>query len=117
MTAELVQEKLNSLLDLLRQERRAAIALNMQEFERLTTCKQQLMDGFDPQPNEVKGVEDLLRQIDQENRRNAYLIWAGLGWVRQTMQFFGQSSVAQTYGDAGESLHSRQEVHLLTGKV
>ncbi len=117
MAVERVQQKLNALLDLLQQERRAAIALDMQEFERLVTCKQQLMDGFDPQPHEVEGVEDLLKQIEQDNRRNAYLIWSALGWVRQTMHFFGQSTVAQTYGGAGQSLRSKQKVHLLTGRV
>lgn len=117
MAVEQVQEKLNALLELLQQERRAAIALDMHEFERLVTCKQQLMDGFNPQPHEVEGVEGLLKQIDQDNRRNAYLIWTALGWVRETMHFFGQSTVAQTYGGTGKSLVSKQKVHLLAGKV
>lgn len=117
MTVERVQEKLDALLELLQQERRAAISLDMHELERVVTCKKQLLEGFDPQPAEAEGFEDLLKQIDNENRRNAYLTWAGLGWVRETMRFFGQSTTPKTYGGSGQSVKFEQEGHLLTGKV
>ncbi len=117
MTVERVQEKLDALLELLKQERRAAIDLDMQELERVVTCKQQLLHGFDPQPQEAEGLEDLLKQIDNENRRNAYLIWAGLGWVREMMGFFGRSTAQSTYGLKGQKCSHQVEGRLLSGKV
>ncbi len=117
MKVEQVQEKLDKLLELLHQERQAAIALDMQELERVVTCKQQLLHGFDPQPQETEGLEDLLRQVDNENRRNAYLIWAGLGWVREMMVFFGRSTAQSTYGVKGQQCSHQVEGRLLSGKV
>ena len=117
MTVDQVQDKLTDLLDLLKQERKAAIELNMQELERVVACKQQLLTGFDPQPSEAEGLEDLVREVDQENRRNAYLIWSGLGWVREMMGFFGRSTAQKTYGIKGKSQAHQAEGRLLSGKV
>lgn len=117
MTVEQVQDKLTDLLDLLKQERKAAIELNMQELERVVACKQQLLSGFDPQPAEAEGLDDLIREVDSENRRNAYLIWSGLGWVREMMGFFGRSTAQATYGLKGQPQTSQAEGRLLSGKV
>ncbi len=117
MTVEQVQDKLTDLLDLLKQERKAAIELNMQELERVVSCKQQLLTGFDPQPGEAEGLEDLLREVDSENRRNAYLVWSGLGWVREMMNFFGRSTAQSTYGLKGQTQTHQAEGRLLSGKV
>lgn len=117
MTVEQVQDKLTDLLDLLKQERRAAVELDMQELERVMACKQQLLSGFDPQPSDAQGLEELVREVDSENRRNAYLIWSGLGWVRQMMGFFGRSTAQTTYGLKGEAQASQVEGRLLSGKV
>lgn len=117
MTVEQVQDKLTDLLDLLKQERKAAIELNMQELERVVSCKQQLLSGFDPQPTEAEGLEDLIREVDSENRRNAYLIWSGLGWVRDMMGFFGRSTAQASYGLKGQPRSHQAEGRLLSGKV
>ena len=117
MTVEQVQKKLDSLLDLLKQERRAAIALDMAELERVVLCKQQLLEGFNPRPEEAAGLDGLLREVDRENRRNAYLIWTGLGWVREMMGFFGRSTAQSTYGTKGQPRSHQAEGRLLSGKV
>ena len=117
MTVEQVQEKLDTLLELLKEERRAAIALDMADLERVVSCKQQLLQGFDPKPEEAEGLEDLLHEVDRENRRNAYLIWSGLGWVREMMGFFGRSTAQSTYGTKGQARTHQAEGRLLSGKV
>jgi len=105
------------LLQLLREERQAAITLNMERLQQITQSKRVLLEEFSTLPTETAGMEELLKQIDHENRRNAYLLLTSLAWVRETMRFFGQSTAAQTYGGIGQSVKSRQEGHLLSGKV
>ncbi|MCF6178522.1 MAG: flagellar protein FlgN [Geopsychrobacter sp.] len=107
-------EKLHQLL---LEERQAAISLDMERLQRTTQAKQALLEVLGALPPETSGFEGLLKQIDDENRRNAYLILTSLSWVRETMCFFGQSTTAQAYGGVGQSVKSRQEGHLLTGKV
>lgn len=112
-----VRERLEQLLDLLRQEREAAQKLDMTGLEAVVAAKQNLLAGLSLQPEDVTGMEDLLQQIDGENRRNAFLLWTGLNWVRNLMGFFGQSAMPQVYGGNGYSRTLTQGGRLLSGKV
>ena len=117
MTVEQVQDQLNSLLELLKEERKAAFELNMHELDRVVECKRNLLHSFNPAPEDVKGLEGLVKQIDHENRRNAFLIWSGLTFVRETMKFFGQSNVPEVYGGGGKAQRLNRGGRLLSGRV
>ena len=112
-----VKLKLETLLDLLRQEREAAMSLDMERLQEIVVIKEELLVGFDPQAGEIVGLEDLLKQVDHENRRNAFLLWTGLNWVRDLMGFFGKASMPQVYGGGGQSQSLNQPGRLLSGKV
>ncbi len=117
MNGSILREQLDQLLDLLQQERESAMALDMQRLEQIVAAKQELLANLNPQKESVVGMEDLLKQIDHENRRNAFLLWTGLGWVRDLMGFFGQATAQQVYGDNGQSQSIVQEGRILSGKV
>jgi len=117
MADSLVKHKLETLLTLLQQEREAAMTLDMASLQEIVEAKESLLSGFDPQAVEVEGLEELLRQIDHENRRNAFLFWTGLNWVRDLMGFFGKAASPQVYGDSGQSRSLNQPGRLLSGKV
>ncbi len=112
-----IKVKLETLLDLLRQEREAAISLNMVELHDIVTAKETLLENFNPQMEDVSGLQELLKQIDHENRRNAFLHWTGLNWVRDMMSFFGKAAVPQVYGGGGQSRSLTESGRLLSGKV
>lgn len=117
MENTVVRERLEQLLDLLRQEREAAQQLDTTSLETVVAAKQELLTGLSLQPEDVTGMEDLLKQIDSENRRNAFLLWTGLNWVRDLMGFFGKTSMPQVYGGNGYSRTLTQGGRLLSGKV
>jgi len=56
-------------------------------------------------------------QIKEENRRNAFLFKSTLGWIRQTMEFFGQRTVTSTYSSSAYSVASQVNGRLLSGKI
>ena len=112
-----IKIRLEALLDLLQQEREMAQALDMSGLQTVVAAKEELLVELQPQPEDVIGLEDLLKQIDQENRRNAFLLWTGLNWVREMMGFFGKASMPQVYGGAGQSRTLTQGGRLLSGKV
>jgi flagellar biosynthesis/type III secretory pathway chaperone len=112
-----VKLQLETLLELLQQERKIAKALDMSGLQSVTVAKKELLAELHPQPEDVEGLEDLLKQIDQENRRNAFLLWAGLNWVRDLMGFFGKATIPQVYGSGGRSQTLAQGGRLLSGKV
>ncbi len=117
MSCPAVKQQLEQLLELLRQERAAAKALDMPALQQVTAAKEALMALLAPAPEEVEGLEELLRTIDQENRRNAFLLWTGLNWVRETMGFFGKAAMPQVYGGSGQSRAIEQGGRLLSGRV
>ena len=66
-----IKIKLETLLGLLQQEREMATALDMTGLQEVVAAKDELLSELRPQPEEVDGLEDLLKKIDHENRRNA----------------------------------------------
>ncbi len=117
MADSAVKLKLETLLNLLQQEREAAISLNMERLQEIVTEKEELLIDFDPQIEDIDGLETLLKQIDHENRRNAFLLWTGLNWVRDLMGFFGKATAPQVYSGGGQSQSLNESGRLLSGKV
>lgn len=109
--------QLENLLELLHQEREMAKTLDMEGLQAVVAAKEELLAGLKPQPQDVEDLQELLAQIDRENRRNAFLLWTGLNWVRDTMGFFGKAAMPQVYGGAGQSRTLNQGGRLLSGKV
>lgn len=112
-----LKAKLESLLELLLKEREKAKALDMEGLQEVVRAKEALLAVLNPRPEEVAGMEDLLRKIDHENRRNAFLLWTGLNWVRDMMGFFGKAAMPEVYGGRGQSQVLSRGGRLLSGKV
>ena len=112
-----LQANLETLLELLLEEREKAKALDMPGLQKVVEAKQALLANLNPQPEDVAGMEGLLRKIDEENRRNAFLLWTGLNWVRDLMGFFGKAAMPEVYGGGGQSQVLTQGGRLLSGKV
>lgn len=109
--------QLEQLLQLLQEERKHTKQLDMTGLQQVVAAKDALVDSLDLQQEDVEDLQDLLREIDEENRRNAFLLWTGLNWVRDLMGFFGKAEMPQIYGDAGQSRVLTQGGRLLSGKV
>ena len=117
MSATDLRSKLETLLDLLRQERELAMNLDMAGLEKVVQQKEALMATLKPRPEDVEGMQDLLLKVDQENRRNAFLLWTGLNWVREMMGFFGKAAMPEVYGGSGQSQTLTRGGRLLSGRV
>lgn len=112
-----IKARLEQLLELLQQERHCARELDMAGLQQVVAAKNLLLENMKFQPEQVVGLEDLLRSVDQENRRNAFLLWTGLNWVRELMGFFGKAAMPQTYGKSGYARTLTEGGRLLSGKV
>lgn len=117
MTNTDLKAKLERFLELLLEEREAAKALDMAGLQQIVAAKEMMLEGLKPRPEDVVGMEDLLRRIDEENRRNAFLLWTGLNWVRDLMGFFGKAAMPQVYGGRGQSQTLTQGGRLLSGRI
>ena len=110
-------DSLIRLRDLILEERACAIALDMEGLHRAMAEKDTLLRELimlDAIDDRDKG---LAAQIRQENRRNAYLFKSTLGWIRQTMEFFGRAGAAATYSPAAATVSSNVNGRLLSGRI
>lgn len=105
------------LLDLILEERKCAKAMDMPGMTAAMQAKEEIVKVL----NHVQLIDEedkpLAARIRNENRRNAFLFKATLGWIRQTMEFFGKKSVPATYSANAAAVPSQVSGRLLTGRI
>jgi hypothetical protein len=117
MTAGDRKAQLEALLDILGRERECAKQLDMAGLQQLVEQKSALLADLDLQREDAQEYSDLLRRINNENRRNAHLHRSGLNYFRGLMGAFGKATTAQVYTRAGASQVQGQGGSLLSGRV
>ncbi len=105
------------LRDLIFEERECAKALDMKGMIAAMNSKEQIIKVL----AHVKVIDEqdkpIASQIRAENRRNAFLFKSTLGWIRQTMEFFGQKTATTTYSASAYTVASQVNGRLLSGKI
>jgi len=119
MTSSAAYEQLEKLHSIILEERECAKKLNIDGMMEATKEKERLISTIDmidmnTIAPENKKLADLIRR---ENRRNAYLFWAALNWIRDTMEFFGRQVSPASYSSAGRMVTTYTNGRLLSGKV
>jgi len=117
METRTTHDYLVRLRDLIFEERACAKALDMQGMIKAMNTKEEVVKVL----AHIKVIDEqdkpIAKQIREENRRNAFLFKSTLGWIRQTMEFFGQKTVTTTYSAAAYTVASQVNGRLLSGKI
>ncbi|MDD2465905.1 MAG: flagellar export chaperone FlgN [Desulfobulbus sp.] len=117
MDRETVQELLVQLRDTIQAEREHAKALDlvamMADVRRKETLIKVLHSVKELHPED----QQYARQIQHENRRNAFLFRATLNWIQETMEFFGKKSAPVTYNPYGRPHNAVANGRLISGIV
>lgn len=111
------EQKLQQLLELILRERDCTRSLDMAGLQAASEAKDQLLRELGGLDSSGFDNSSLAERVREENRRNAYLFWAGLGLVRDTMSFFGRQVPPPAYGALGGLVQSRQGTSLLSGRI
>lgn len=110
-------DKLLRLRALILEERQHARNLDMERLQSAMQEKEDLIN-FLVHIQEIDSEDQkIASEIRRENRRNAYLYKSALGWIRETMEFFGKRTVTSTYAADAETVPSQVNGRLLSGKV
>ncbi len=108
---------LTRLYDLTLEEREYARSLDMSGVKIKSAEKDALLRSF----HAVKEVSEedlpLIEKIKEENRRNAYLFWSSLNFIRDTMSFFASQVSSASYCKSGTVINVQNGGRLLSGKV
>ena len=110
-------EYLVRLLEVILQEREYAKNLDMDGISSIMGDKEELIEYLALVHEIDDKDKELASRIKNENRRNAMLYQSTLGWIRETMEFFGKHTVTSTYSSAAATVPSQINGRLLSGKV
>ena len=117
MKARTTHEYLVRLRDIILEEREYAKNLDMRGMVAAMQEKEEIVQVL----AHVKVIQEqdksVAVQIRNENRRNAFLFKSTLGWIRDTMEFFGQKTVTATYAPNAYTVASQVNGRLLSGKI
>ncbi len=117
MEARTTHDYLVRLRDLIFEERECAKSLDMQGMISAMNSKEELVKVLAHVQVIDEQDKPIAMQIREENRRNAFLFKSTLGWVRQTMEFFGQKTVSSTYSASAYTVAAQVNGRLLSGKI
>lgn len=109
--------QLQRLLELICRERECAKRCALEEMRAATEEKELLLRSLGPLAELDGEGRALAERIREENRRNAYLFWSALKWVRESMSFFGQQAAPVSYGARGGMVSVASSGMLLSGRV
>ncbi len=109
--------QLRRLLDLICRERDCAKRCALDEMAAVTEEKELLLRSLGALGELDEEGRQLAARIREENRRNAYLFWSALKWVRESMSFFGNQATPIGYGARGAVVSAANSGMLLSGRV
>ncbi len=117
MTAGTTHEYLIRLHKIILKERENAKALDMESLTKTMQEKEELLQVLAHMKVLEEEDKEIAETIRHENRRNAYLFKATLGWIRETMEFFGKRTVTSGYSANAGMVNSKVNGRLLSGQV
>jgi flagellar biosynthesis/type III secretory pathway chaperone len=117
MDRETVRELLFQLRETIRAEREHAKALDMTAMLVDIKRKEAILHSLNAVESLHPDDQQYAKEIQQENRRNAFLFRATLNWIQDTMEFFGRKTVPVTYSQRGLSQNSTINGRLLSGRI
>lgn len=112
-----VEQKMQQLLELILRERDCTRNLDMEGLGQVAAAKDALLRELAALDGSGFDNARLAERVREENRRNAYLFWAGLSLVRDTMGFFGRQAPPPAYGAFGGMVQGRGGASLLSGRI
>lgn len=117
MSARTTHDYLIDLKKVIVKERQEAIRLNLDGMYAAMREKEDLLRVL----AHVKVINEddlpLAWEIRHENRRNAYLFKTTLGWIQETMEFFGKKTITSTYSASANTIDSEVNGRLLSGRI
>ncbi len=117
MIAGTTHDYLVRLRDVILEEREFTKVLDMESLAIAMQEKEELIQVLAHTVQLDETDKEIAASIRHENRRNAYLFKATLGWIRETMEFFGKRSISSGYAANGGMTNSKVNGRLLSGQV
>lgn len=117
MKARTTREYLLALKETIVRERQQAIDLNLDGMFSAMKEKEELLHILAHVKEIDAADQPIAEQIRHENRRNAYLFKSTLGWIRETMEFFGKRTTTSTYSANANTVNSEVNGRLLSGRI
>lgn len=117
MSSKDIQIRLEQLHELLLRERECAKKMDLEGMHSLADEKKALLQTLESVENEGPEHAALAEKIRMENRRNAFLFWSTLKYIRESMAFFNRQVSRPAYGAGGRMQQGCNSGLVLKGRV
>lgn len=117
MLPKTTHDRLQYLHDLIIEERECAKNMDMDGMTRAAQQKEVIIEILANETELAEESKPLAKKVRDENRRNAYLFKATLGWIRDTVALLGNKSVVTTYSSTATTIPSTVNGRLLSGRI
>jgi hypothetical protein len=117
MKAGTTRDNLLALKEAIIREREEAINLNLDGMFAAMRKKEELIHVLAGVKTLDEADKPIALQIQHENRRNAYLFKSTLGWIKETMEFFGKKTSSSTYSANAGTVNAEVNGRLLSGRI
>ncbi|MEJ2200546.1 MAG: hypothetical protein P8X63_05980 [Desulfuromonadaceae bacterium] len=117
MASRALQNQLIRLHELILLERQHAKSFSMEELLTTTKEKETLLQQLESVSEAGPEIRALAETIKRENRRNAYLFWSTLKFVRESISFFNRQVTQTSYGAGGTLINRGSSGMVLAGRV
>jgi len=113
-----LRARLVKLYDLTMRERECCKMVDLAGLQEVLSKKESLLLDLEPLDSVVgPDLRELAARVKNENRRNAYLLWATLRFIRERMEFFGRQTGQPSYGAAGRMIQNGGSGLVLSGRI
>lgn len=118
MNSNSLRARLLKLHELLLRERECCKAVDLPGLQEVLTAKELLLIDLEPLESTVGSeLRELAAKVKKENQRNAYLLWATLRFIRESMEFFGRQAGSPSYGAGGRMIQNGGSGLMLSGRI
>jgi len=117
MTRQQLHEQLTRLHEVILRERESARNLDLDQLALASKEKAMLLNNVQEVAEVDPESRELAERVRTENRRNAFLFWSTLNWIRESMTFIDQRAASSSYDPEGRTSSLRRGGRLLSGRI
>jgi len=117
MASRELRNQLVQLHELILLERQYAKSFSMENLLATSQEKEALLQQLESVSEAGPEIRDLAETVKRENRRNAYLFWSTLKFVRESISFFNRQVTQTSYGAGGTLISQGNRGMVLAGRV
>lgn len=114
---QLLLDQLPKVISILEAERECLQKLDIEGMRQFALEKEAILNRISGMRSDDAKVKELAKTVKEENRRNGYLVWVTLRFLKESMAFIGSQASSNKYKSNGRKTDNINGGLMLEGKI